>query len=79
MHELISLPLILRDMSLHREKYKTVPVTLPLSLFLVFIALPPNPLCIIPDIAVWKFKGKKATESLKYFSLQCPEQVGSTT
>lgn len=32
MHELISLPLILRDMSLH-EKCKTVPVTLPLSLF----------------------------------------------
>lgn len=34
----------------------------------------PNPLCIIPDIAVWKFKGKKATESLKYLSLQSPEQ-----
>ena len=38
MHELISLPLILRDMSLH-EKCKTVPVTLSLSLF-QFIALP---------------------------------------
>ena len=34
----------------------------------------PNPPFTIPDIAVWKFKGKKAAESLKYLSLQCLEQ-----
>ena len=71
MHELISLPLILRDMSLP-EKCKTVPVTVTVTILVYSPS--PNPPFIIPDIEVWKFKGKKATESLKYLSLQCPEQ-----
>ena len=71
MRELISLPLILRDMSLP-EKCKTVPVTVTVTILVYSPS--PNPPFIIPDIEVWKFKGKKATESLKYLSFQCLEQ-----